>query len=266
MDPFFQALIQYRGHIEPSVLSAPERARLPSTKYIDAGIQLAQYKPISDAPADTSNIFLYLYCTFPDFQIKTGFMGGLQQQAAVDRFQSLRYSCASGNCTWPVFATLGISSMCVDCAGKHCRNFVSDIQFTYDREHAQFNKLAHLVELTYEHEYFNKITHVFELDCDQLGPIADADQLARSNLNESVLFEGVGSQSDDTCECIFERKPDSFLNCGLYRALNRILYHIPKRVLDLSKRIFRSILVLGSCRLPNHIAKSAFFALDFPIV
>ncbi|KAK6419652.1 hypothetical protein LTR81_007199 [Elasticomyces elasticus] len=258
MDPFFQALIQYRGHMEPGILSAPERARLPSTKYIDAGIQLAQYKPISDAPDVTSNIFPYLYCTFPDFQIKTGFMGGLQQEAAVDRFQSLRYSCASGNCTWLVFATLGISSVCLD----HYRNFVYGKNFTYNRKLAQLNKLTQLVRLTYEHEYLIKITHVFELVCDQLGMIADADQLARFNLNESVLSDGVECEFDDTCECIFERKPDSFLNCVLYP----IFYHVPKRVLDLSKRIFRSILVLGSCHLPNNIAKSAFSALDLPIV
>ncbi|KAK5694920.1 hypothetical protein LTR97_009515 [Elasticomyces elasticus] len=267
MDPFFQALIQYRGHMEPGVLTSPKLARLPSTTYIDAGIQLAQYKPMSDAPNDTSNIFPYLYCTFPNFQIKTGFMGGLQQQAAVDRFQSLRYSCASGNCTWPVLATLGISIVCVDhdyhhehidqCTAKFFRNFICGTQFTYNRKLAQLNKLTQLVRLTYEYEYFNKITLVLELVCDQLGPLADADQLASSNLNEFVLSDGV-----ESCECIFERKPDSFLNFVLYR----ILYHVPKRVLDLSKRIFRSILVLGSCHLPNNIAVSAVFALDLTIV
>lgn len=110
-DPFFQSLIAYHGELDVSTTS--QRAYLPSTQHIDAGIQLAEYYPVSHYN-DTGNIYPAEYCTFPDFEVMAGFTSGLQQHAGRHQFQNLQFSCPSGNCTWPTFATLGISSMCID--------------------------------------------------------------------------------------------------------------------------------------------------------
>ncbi|KAF2148064.1 hypothetical protein K461DRAFT_298162 [Myriangium duriaei CBS 260.36] len=97
LDPVFQGLISTQGSL--SAISLP--AYVGKTSYMDGGRGV-----VAVTLAHAQNV--------PDFGIQAATYHGLQSNESLEVAQEITFSCSTGNCTWPVFASLAVCSECFD--------------------------------------------------------------------------------------------------------------------------------------------------------
>ncbi|KAI3332797.1 hypothetical protein F4824DRAFT_491364 [Ustulina deusta] len=111
VDPFWQAIIQYNG-------------KLVSTGHNDSSILTSRQLSVGDwhqeSPADPEvdyhghdNVF-QAYRLYPDIGISATLLIAAVNSSASDSTQPPGISCRTGNCTWPLYTTLGMCNTCFD--------------------------------------------------------------------------------------------------------------------------------------------------------
>lgn len=112
-EPFLQSVIDIEGDMGLSPNSS--LALLPTSDRLDAGVFYADgTSPLWQlALPDGKDYSLEVMVSQPDLGMTAALYNGFYQQTSQTQ-QPARFSCPSGNCTWPIFTSLSVCSACHD--------------------------------------------------------------------------------------------------------------------------------------------------------
>ncbi|OTB13914.1 hypothetical protein K445DRAFT_24062 [Daldinia sp. EC12] len=109
LDPCVQSLITYKGQID---IMGQNDSRIPKATRLDVGQWSREHA--SAYGIDTENHFLNTYHIFPDVGIATISVLGFVNTSTSQPSKPPSVSCQTGNCTWPIYSSLGVCSTCFD--------------------------------------------------------------------------------------------------------------------------------------------------------
>ncbi|KAJ4409983.1 hypothetical protein N0V82_009351 [Gnomoniopsis sp. IMI 355080] len=117
-EPFLQAVVSFGGKLDGGAGSSgslPHAPRLAWVQRLDAGV----YTDVGGAAAalmlpDGETVALSTFSSQPEMSMVAALYAGFGSGEASSVGLAPSYSCASGNCTWAPFTSLGVCSACND--------------------------------------------------------------------------------------------------------------------------------------------------------
>ncbi|KAF2964038.1 hypothetical protein GQX73_g9532 [Xylaria multiplex] len=109
VDPFWQAVIQYDGKL---VLTGNNDSSILTSRQLSVGDWYYQSTVIADYHGD-SDVYKS-YSLYPDTGISATLLIAVVNSSASGPTQPPGTSCRTGNCTWPLYTTLGVCNTCFD--------------------------------------------------------------------------------------------------------------------------------------------------------
>ncbi|KAM0814578.1 hypothetical protein AB5N19_00368 [Seiridium cardinale] len=119
-DPLFQATISYYGKLS-TINTGQESAIIGKVESLHLGNMVSQYSNFWWIVEDTDmTIPTYWFSGQPDFGLASATYHGFGN-FSTSGLQTAKYTCASGNCTWPLYTSLAICSACNDISSNITR-------------------------------------------------------------------------------------------------------------------------------------------------
>ncbi|KAK3380643.1 hypothetical protein B0T24DRAFT_697218 [Lasiosphaeria ovina] len=111
VDPFLQALVLYEGR---SAASDGDVAKISRASGLDAGLMMKS----ATFPPGGGEFGPGPYRLFPDVALSAAMLMSVVNSSLASQPQPPSLRCATGNCTWPHYSSLGICSSCFDISSQ----------------------------------------------------------------------------------------------------------------------------------------------------